>query len=67
MSKKDLKKIMIEQDKNNKHLAKWLGCSYNSIANRLNGSVHWTYEEVYILCQHLNITPEEATKVFRNF
>lgn len=64
MNVNELKAQMARHGDNNTKLAEVLGKSLSGITNRMNGSQPFTLEEVRILIDRYDLTPEEVQTIF---
>ena len=61
---KKLKAEIFANDLNQKDLAELLDCSTTYISNRMLAKHPWTLDDVYKLCEALEIAPEQIHEYF---
>lgn len=52
--------------RNNRELAKAVGCEYNGLCKKIKGESQWTTKDIQSIIRVLELTPEEVMRYFFN-
>ena len=62
---KEIEKLQIDQEKNNKELAQAMGITHNSLLEKKRGRIRWSLEDAKKICEFLEIKdPARIVQIF---